>query len=138
MLTYSLPAPSAWQNSRAGADRESLQHFAGLGVDGRGVAAGVVDGEHALGLGLVADRVRIPAGGRLAALGQRLQIENGHAAGLAVGDEPLAQIVGDGDSVHAVQPGNGARPPCRRRDRPLPRELACDTYSRRLALSMAT
>ncbi len=68
----------------------------------------MVDREHALGLRLIADRVGVFASGRLAALLQRLQIENRHAAGLAIGDESLAQIGGDGDAVHAVQAGDVA------------------------------
>ena len=56
-----------------------------------------------LGLRLEADRIRILTGLRLADLGERLQIENGHAVGLAVGDKSLAEFGRDRDSVHAVE-----------------------------------
>ena len=39
---------------------------------------------------------------RFADLGERLQIEDGHAVGLAVGDESLAEFGRDRDAVHAV------------------------------------
>ena len=88
------------------ADRESGDDLIGLGVDGGGIVGPAIQGEDALGLGFVADRIGILAGLRLAGLLQRLQIEDGHAVGLPVGDEALADVAGHRDAVHAVQLGD--------------------------------
>src|SRR5262249_20932957 len=87
---------------------ECFEDFAGLGVDRSGVAARVVDGEDALALGVIPYSVPNLADGGLGALGQRLQVEKRDAVGLTIGDESFAQVVGDGNSVHAVQSGNRA------------------------------
>src|ERR1019366_2839909 len=88
-------------------DREGGYDLIVPGVDGGGVVAPAIHGEDALRLGLVADGIGIlAADGGLAGLFQRLEIEDGHGAGLPVGDEALADVAGHGDAVYAVQLGD--------------------------------
>lgn len=81
----------------------SADNLPGVGVDHGRVIALAVEGEDALGLGIVNDRIRVLAfdGNHRDRL-DGLQIDHGDRIGVSVAREALAQIGGQRDPVHVL------------------------------------
>src|SRR5713101_4243449 len=78
------------------------------GVDGGGILAAAVEGEDALGGGVVNDGVGIGVGFYGADGFQSFEVKDGDGVGAAVAGEAAAEVGSDGDAVHALRVGNVA------------------------------
>src|SRR6266851_6131057 len=78
------------------------------GVDGGGIFAAAIEGEDALGGGVINDGVGISVGFYGADGFQSFEIEDGDSVGAAVAGEAAAEVGGDSDAVHALRVGNVA------------------------------
>src|SRR6267142_1783507 len=79
------------------------------GVDGGGVFAAAVEGEDALGDGVVKNGVGIAVGLDVATDGlQRFQVKDGDIVRAAIAGEAAAEVGSDGDAVDALGVGNVA------------------------------
>jgi len=87
---------------RAAAERESGDKFSGGGVDGGGGVGVTVEGEDALGEGIVNGAVGVLVGFDIAERFERSEVEHGGIRGAAVGGEALVEFVGEGDAVDAL------------------------------------
>src|SRR6266849_2820760 len=78
------------------------------GVDGGGIFTAAIEGEDALGGGVVNDGVGIGVGFYGADGFQSFEIEDGDGVGAAIAGEAAAEVRSDGDAVHALRVGNVA------------------------------
>ena len=108
LLTKMLPLPSATANSGLPPEGQRANHRAVGGVDGGRVLTATVEGEHALGNGVVGNGVGIGVGLYGADGLQGLEIEDGGGVRPATADEAATQVGGDGDAVDAWRVGDVA------------------------------